>query len=141
MKIISHRGNLTGTSNHENTKKAFLECFNLGIEVEADIWLKNGDYYLGHDTPSERIEKSFLTDNPVWCHAKNLAALYRMLNDNIHCFWHQTDKFTLTSKNYIWTYPNNNLTEMSVIVSNSLITEKCYGICTDFPLKMRSELI
>jgi hypothetical protein len=31
-------------------------------------------------------------------------------------FWHQNDDFTLTSKNYIWTYPGQPYTASSVIV-------------------------
>ena len=38
-----------------------------------------------------------------------------MLRNNIHCFWHEQDERTLTSRGYIWTYPYKQVTNMSVI--------------------------
>ena len=45
-----------------------------------------------------------MNDN-FWCHAKNLDALNRLLKIGVNCFWHENDKYTLTSNRIIWTFP------------------------------------
>ena len=64
-------------------------------------------------------------------------------------FWHENDKFTLTSNNLIWTYPNikPELTEKSIFVLPEILINdvdesslklaisffpKIFGICSDF---------
>ena len=144
MKIISHRGNLNGRNpSTENSVPAINIALYHGLDVEIDVWYKNNDWYLGHDKPKYLVDESFLENKKLWCHAKNLDALNLMIkNKKIHCFWHQNDDFTLTSKNYIWTYPNKNSTSISIIVlknSKDKISKKCFGICTDFALSYINE--
>lgn len=138
MIIISHRGNLNGPNPFtENSIPAINIALNNGFDVEIDVWFKNNKWYLGHDEPIYSIKESFLQNNKLWCHAKNLDALSLMLkNKKIHCFWHQNDDFTLTSKNYIWTYPNKEIRNNSILVltKKQKITKNIFGICTDFPL-------
>jgi glycerophosphoryl diester phosphodiesterase len=138
MIIISHRGNLNGSNPFtENSIPAINIALNNGFDVEIDVWFKNNKWYLGHDKPIYSIKESFLQNNKLWCHAKNLDALSLMLkNKKIHCFWHQNDDFTLTSKNYIWTYPNKEIRNNSILVltKKQKITKNIFGICTDFPL-------
>ena len=58
-----------------------------------------------------------------------------MLKEDIHCFWHQEDDVTLTSKGYMWTYPGKPLTDNSICVKpkkNDKIMKKTFGICSDF---------
>lgn len=56
----------------------------------------------------------------------------------LHYFWHQKDDYTLTSKNFIWTYPNiNSFSNNSVLVvvkpeDFQKEMSKCFGICTDY---------
>jgi|TARA_B100000959_G_C14826137_1_gene559891 hypothetical protein len=62
-------------------------------------------------------------------------ALNKMLKQDIHCFWHQKDDVTLTSKGYMWTYPGKLLTDNSITVLpeiNNDIPKKCLGICSDY---------
>ena len=140
MKIISHRGNIFGLDpERENVPSVIDECIAMGFDVEVDVWTINQVYYLGHDAPKTQTTKEFLLREQLWCHAKNLDALYHMLNDNIHCFWHEEDDFTLTSRNIIWTYPGREITDKSVLVTNVFPQQKCYGVCTDFPFKMRND--
>lgn len=138
MKVISHRGNLNGSNPlTENSISAINIALHKNFDVEIDVWFKNGKWYLGHDKPTYQINKSFLENDKLWCHAKNLDALNLMLkNKKIHCFWHQNDDFALTSKNYIWTYPNKKTVNNSIIVliKKQKITKKIFGICTDYPL-------
>ncbi len=140
MFFISHRGNINGKdidkeNNPDYIKKALL----LGYDVEIDVWIKNSMYYLGHDGPQYRIEERFLENKKLWCHAKNNQALARMLkNKKIHCFWHQQDDFTLTSKGYIWTYPGKKLVKGSICVLPEAVNyekkeiQECIGVCSDY---------
>lgn len=144
MKIIAHRANLNGpNTSTENSIQAINIALYAGFDVEIDVWYKNNKWYLGHDKPQYLVEESFLQNKKLWCHGKNLDALDLMLkNKKIHCFWHQNDDFTLTSKGYIWTYPYKNTKNNSIIVltnKKDKIPEKCFGICTDFPLSYINE--
>jgi hypothetical protein len=139
MKIISHRANLNGSNTStENSIPAINVALFHGFDVEIDVWYKNNNWHLGHDKPQYLVDESFLQNKKFWCHAKNLDAFNLMLkNKKINCFWHQNDDFTLTSKGYIWTYPNKDTKDNSVIVMTSRknkIPKKCFGVCTDFPL-------
>jgi glycerophosphoryl diester phosphodiesterase len=148
MKIISHRGNLNGRNpSTENSILAINRALDYGFDVEIDVWYKNNNWHLGHDQPQYLIDESFLQSTRLWCHAKNLEALNLMLKNNkIHCFWHQNDDFTLTNKNYIWTYPGKKITTKSVLVVKNHTKQyldlyksnKLYGICTDYPLRLIS---
>ena len=39
------------------------------------------------------------------------------INQDFNYFWHENDRFTITSKGYLWTYPGNKYSENSVIVN------------------------
>jgi len=56
-----------------------------------------------------------------------------MMKDNIHCFWHQEDDVTLTSKGYLWTYSGKELTENSIAVLPEKKPDvEVAGICSDY---------
>jgi glycerophosphoryl diester phosphodiesterase len=136
MVVIAHRGNLNGPNPaQENSPEYIQRAIDAGFDVEIDVWVLNGHVYLGHDHPHYKVTVDFLRNPSFWCHAKNFDALEFMLNESdIHCFWHETDKFTITSEGVIWTYPNNITGQHSVIVTNDPVTSKnIFGVCTDFP--------
>jgi len=142
-KLISHRGNLDKKNVfRENSPEYILEAIKYGFDVEIDVWLDD-ILFLGHDFPKYPIELSFLQNDKLWCHAKNLAALSFMIENHIHCFWHQQDDVTLTSKNYIWTYPGKNISNKFAIavlpeeVENWNINQ-AYGICSDYIINFSS---
>ena len=135
MILISHRGNLNGKSDRENQPDYIEEALAQGFDVEIDVWDIFGSYFLGHDEPKYLVKKDFLKNDGLWCHAKNIQGLYSMLEDNIHCFWHQEDDVTLTSEGYMWTYPGKPLTDKSICVlpeKNNEKPKKCLGICSDY---------
>jgi len=137
MKIISHRGNLNGINFQlENEPNHITRVLCMGIDCEIDVWHDAGVYYLGHDDPKYKIEAKFLLQKGLWCHAKNLAALEKMLEIGAHCFWHQEDDFTLTSNGYIWTFPQKIVGNKSVIVDNNSNWKtknyQCFGVCSDY---------
>ena len=139
MLAIAHRGNFDGPSKFENEPNHVLKTWRMGYDVEVDVSYIDGKFYLGHDTPDYEVDSSFLQMTGVWCHAKTIEALHAMLDyEGINCFWHQEDDFTLTSKNYIWTYPGKFGTRRSVIVDlhkNWILKNYSgvFGICTDYP--------
>jgi hypothetical protein len=138
MKIISHRGNLKGPNKEDENKMGYIENSLIsGYDVEIDIWYVNGEFYLGHDEPTYKTSMEFISKPGLWIHAKNLEALYQLTKTDLHYFWHQNDDFTLTSKNIIWTFPDKEVTNNSVIVTlenntNKFLNLDIYGICTDY---------
>lgn len=135
MKWISHRGNLTGPDpSRENHPDQLNYVIEQGYDVEVDVWKIHDTLYLGHDEPLYPVSLEFLNRDSIWCHAKNLDALEYLLNKGVHCFFHENDRFTLTSRGFIWTYPNQNLTEksISVVLEKDFKNIKCFGVCGDF---------
>jgi len=136
--FISHRGNTTGPNPKlENNPEYILAALNKNYDVEIDVWFVKDTFYLGHDEPQYEVSLFFLQNSKLWCHAKNVSALEHMLLRNIHCFWHQKDDYTITSKGFIWTYPGNKLTSNSICVmpesnNKNLDTSICLGVCSDF---------
>lgn len=141
MIFISHRGNINGNNpENENDPKYILEAISKGYECEIDVWFIKDRLYLGHDEPQYQVNLSFLQNCKLWCHAKNLTALEYMLLHNVHCFWHQNDDYTITSKGYIWAFPGKKLSNKSICVmpeknnkSNLFMNDikKSAGICSD----------
>lgn len=134
MILISHRGNLNGKSSYENHPEYIQEALSQEYDVEVDVWNIDGEYWLGHDNPQYPVDETYLENPKFWCHAKNIDALDFMIrNKTIHCFWHQEDDVTLTSKNYLWTYPNKQLTRYSIAVLPDTKPDiEVAGICCDY---------
>ena len=139
MKLISHRGNILGSNSANENKPEYIKlAISAGYDCEVDVWYTNNSFYLGHDKPIYKINTDFLINNKLWCHAKNLASLDKMIDMSVHCFWHENDNYTLTSNNYIWTYPGQKLTKRSIIVDKNMTgnydyeLDHVYGICSDY---------
>ena len=138
MILISHRGNITGSEPANENKPEYInKALDLGFEVEIDVWYKNG-WFLGHDKPEYKINQEFLSNKLLWCHAKNLSALAEMLKCDAHCFWHEEDDYTLTSKGIVWTYPSKPVCKQSVIVCKTkeeairMSSREILGVCSDY---------
>jgi hypothetical protein len=101
---ISHRGNYKGKDTfRENTSSYIEEAIALGYDVEVDVWLLEGKWYLGHDMPREEIDISFLERHQIWTHAKDLQGYVSLYNNpKVHVFWHKDDDFAITSKGIKW---------------------------------------
>lgn len=146
MKLISHRGNIyRSIPERENTPEYIQEALDLGYEVEVDVWLEeDGDLYLGHDYGKHRIDISYLINDKLWVHAKTIDTLHHLLQNRfIHCFFHDRDDCTLTSRNYIWTFPGRLILSNSICVLPEKITgyrpTKCAGICSDYIFNYKYE--
>jgi glycerophosphoryl diester phosphodiesterase len=142
LRIISHRGNIFGPNSvDENTKGSIQNAIDHGFDVEIDVWLTNDIIMLGHDSPQQMVELSWLESrkNYLWIHCKNIeAVIYFSKIDDFNYFWHQNDNVTLTSKKYIWAFPGLQPIENSIAVMPEIHNDDvslCVGICTDFPIK------
>ena len=137
MILISHRGNISGSnSESENKPEYIMNTLQKGYDVEVDIWSVDKQFYLGHDEPQYKIERSFLQNKHLWCHAKNIEAFYRMIDDNkIHCFFHDKDKVALTSKGYFWSSSENKMTNKSICVmppNSQDLPNNIAGVCSAY---------
>lgn len=135
--IISHRGNTNGPNpKTENNPDIIEYLLDQRIPCEIDVWLHKNKFYLGHDKGVYPIKEDWLQNHYLFCHAKNIEALYRMMmNYKIHCFWHDKDDHVLTNQYFIWQAHPNNLTDRTIVVDKSSTPNynlKCYGICVDY---------
>jgi hypothetical protein len=141
MLFIAHRGNINGPNpDLENSPPYILNTLKMGYDVEIDVWNIDGEWWLGHDIHEYKIDIDFLKNNKIWCHAKNIHSLHELLKHlDIHCFFHQTDDYTITSNGIIWAYPGKYVTENSIAVMPEYNMpsnlHQCKGICTDFVIK------
>lgn len=149
MKLIAHRGNVTGPNPLKENSLDYIDvALNLGYDVEIDIryFEEEQKFYLGHDDGQYEVSMIWLVERKykLWIHCKDLNSL-KLFSDSpidFNYFWHQTDDFTLTSKEYIWTYPGKPHTYKSVIVMPECSVDMsavkkmgvcdCYGICSDY---------
>lgn len=131
MILIAHRGNVSGRiPEMENDPEYITLAIKRGYSAEADVWYTDGKFFLGHDYPKYEVPEIFLWQVGLWCHAKTPETLYQLMKMGVHCFFHSVDDVTLTSQGFLWTYPNETLTPMSIAVMcepNSI----CAGVCSD----------
>ena len=140
MKKIAHRGNISGKQIELENKPSYVEsAISQKYDVEIDVWLFNDKFMLGHDEPQYEISFSFFEkhQDKLWIHCKNLQALFALNKiKHLNVFFHDKDDATLTSRGFIWTYPNKPLMPNSVCVLPELGIEgdihKCHGICSDY---------
>jgi hypothetical protein len=139
MIFIAHRGNINGRKPKlENGDRYCQEAIDEGYNIEIDVHWYEGIFWTGHDRPQYRVNTEFLKKKEVWCHAKDIQSLYQLQEIEAHCFFHQKDDVTLTSKGYLWTYPTYPLTKKSICVLPEIQKvdyNKCAGICSDYIAK------
>jgi hypothetical protein len=141
--LISHRGNVDGENKEWENHPDYIEfALEDGYDVEIDIWLKNNKWYLGHDVLQYEIPFDFLLNDHFWIHCKNYESLqylslyYKNNNESkLNFFFHNNDSYTLTSKGYIWAYPNNFGHKNTIAVLPELYHTNINsfdGICSDY---------
>lgn len=146
MKIIAHRGNIFGPdAKTENKPETIQKAIRNGFDCEIDVWYLGGAYYLGHDFPETRISFEFLEfySEHLWIHCKHLDSLVQ-LKDNFNCFYHDKDIYTLTTRGYIWGNINSPTHPLAIQVmpeKSGTFSEKCLGICTDYPIRYRTLIL
>ena len=143
MYLISHRGNIDGIIKDDENRPEYIDkALKNGFEVEVDVRFSSNKFYLGHDFDQYEINKEFLMNKKIWCHAKTREALMALQEINAHYFWHQEDDYTITSKGFIWTYPGKKLLPQSIcVLPENASYEKidCLGICSDFIQRYKND--
>ena len=144
MILIAHRGLTEGPNvDLENRPEQIELTLSKGFDCEIDVWRKKEEWFLGHDRPDYKVDEKFIGQKGLWLHCKNLDALLELSTREIQYeyFWHQEDDFTLTSGQYIWTYPGKLLTRNSIAVQPEARpdwwtwTKSCKdiaGVCTKY---------
>ena len=142
---ISHRGNINGKQpDRENHPVYIFEALAQGYWCEIDVWLTDSGIQLGHDLPQYPVNENMLRMERLVCHAKNPQALAHMLAmEDVHCFWHDSDDYTLTSRNWIWAYPgkaaigNNSYIALPEIHQQDI--SGFAGVCSDVIEQYRND--
>ena len=152
MKLIAHRGNINGPNLSEENSPTYIDyALKMDYDVEIDLRCEDHKFYLGHDQSQYQVSMSWLVERKdnLWIHCKDLDSLSILSNTpvNFNYFWHQDDDFTLTSQNYIWTYPGKSLTPRSIVVMPEwnihleqfvdILNYKCFGVCSDYVKKLK----
>ena len=146
MILISHRGNLNDKfESYENEPMYIDKAISEGYDVEVDVWYIDGVLFLGHDKPQYGVDFRWFIDrlSKLWVHCKNIESIlyFQECGYEINYFWHQEDDITLTSKNFIWTFPGKKLTSRSIAVLPESVKDweltECLGICSDYIKKYK----
>jgi len=143
MLLIAHRGNTNGPNpDWENNPKQINLCISKDIDVEVDLRVIDGEFWLGHDEGQYLVSSGWLImrRNHLWVHCKNVEALYECRNYHLHHFWHEKDQYTITSQGWVWAYPNKLVPKpsprsISVCVMPEIYntdTTNFQAICTDY---------
>ena len=151
-------------NNPEQIDKCIEKGYDVEIDLRIDESTKT--LWLGHDTPDYKVTWYWLAQRlrNLWIHCKDYNTLVELSShetskDNgfdipaggCNFFWHQEDEYTLTSNNIIWAYPGkpDNLKTSKLINTVLVMPEwnkidweslkllRCYGICTDYPEKLK----
>ncbi len=134
---------------YENKIDYIEKALKLNFDCEIDIhYDKNTNRFsLGHDSPENFVDLKWLEINKdkLWIHCKNLEALEYFVENksDLNYFWHENDRFTLTSKNFIWTLPGEETTDKSVIVNlenNIDNIGNVFGICSDYIYEIKNKI-
>jgi hypothetical protein len=147
MILIAHRGNLKGPNPLvENSPSYIFNALDFGFEAEVDLWRVDGVCYLGHDEPCYRVDEEFLNIKGLWIHLKNLEAVtfMRGFNRDLHWFWHESDRMTLTSKGVVWLHSGEMPIKDCVLFKQTPVKEDfnlCFGICSDYVLDIKREIL
>ena len=149
MIYISHRGNLDGSKPELENQPSYIDAaIAAGFEVEVDLWVNEFGSWLGHDGPQYSVPTEWLTDrtNQIWVHCKNPDALSFAIHHGLHCFFHNTDDYTLTSNGYVWAFPGkknssakciNVLPELNWWELSQGWEIQYAGVCSDFISKLK----
>jgi hypothetical protein len=152
MRFIAHRGNTEGPKPQLENSPAYIDkALTAGFEVEVDLRVKNGKFYLGHDLCQNPVDLGWLQDRDdrLLLHLKDIETLNHLISFGIsassfHYFCHSNDPFTFTSHGLIWLHDTSLPAGPFTIVP--LITpeqgsrfktkdQKFYAICSDFAPK------
>ena len=62
----------------ENKPEYIDKALENGFEVEVDVRFNKNKFFLGHDYDQFEVDKEFLLNDKIWCHAKTTEALIEL---------------------------------------------------------------
>ena len=153
MKIISHRGNVSGPIPAQENSPRFIDrALSLGLDVEIDLRRVNNKFFLGHDNPDIEVSMDWLDQRKknLWIHTKNISAFEKLLeiNNNFIFFYYTCEPLVLVSNRKIWChqlkYISNPANCVVPLLSKSTLLENketnWFGVCTDYPLFLKKKI-
>lgn len=150
MKLISHRGNVSGPNKDLENKTDYINnAIDQGFDVEIDLRINNGCLFLGHDYPQYEIDFNWLKErkDKLWIHCKDFKSLSLLSSTDFTFFFHLKEDYTIISNGLIWVDNLNNYNNKCVI---PLITKdqiqtplknSVFGICSDYISLFKNENI
>ena len=100
--IISHRGNIDGPNEKLENTLEYVQKAAEKYRVEIDVWYQNDKFFLGHDGPTQEIDKLFLLSDAYLVHCKNYEAFIELKKYSMaEAFFQLEDDIALTTKNRI----------------------------------------
>jgi hypothetical protein len=139
MRFISHRGNIDGREMTENHPSQIDFAIHIGLEVEVDVWEKDGWLWLGHDRPMFKTKQMWLADRhkELICHAKNPKAAIMLEDMGMECFGHHYDAFVVSNVGDIILHPKAKYVEGCVVMLPEMRKKgedysKAEAICSDY---------
>ena len=140
MKLISNRGNTNGANaEFENTQPYIQEAINKGYDVKIDLWVKDGKLHLGTDEAKIQLDIDWLERNhrKLWLQCRDIEVISKFTEldsrgSNIHFFWHDSNKISLTNRGYMWCESGEVVPGGIVYQPGYVDTVKgFYGVCSD----------
>jgi hypothetical protein len=151
MKIYAHRGNMEGPSEWENSPSLLKEAMEEKFYVEVDCWYHEDKWWFGHDRPEHPVTWDFVEQHKyqMILHAKDFITLKKLRTRDVHHFYHENDPYTLTSQNWVWMYPTDELPydyltvmalpEQAGLLDVHMLSNDIGGVCTDYPNNWRNK--
>lgn len=147
MRLIAHRGNTEGPNpQRENHPIYLLDTLDKGYDIEVDVWRgPTGKLWLGHDEPKYPVDVSWLANERVWVHAKDVDTFLTIGKyKKINSFFQKDDEVALTTHGYFWLHSNCSVLSSSSILtrldySPGLVNHSALGICSDYVSLYRKE--
>ena len=142
MKLISHRGNIDGAvPQQENIPNKIIEV-SKNFRVEVDVWMIDGQLYLGHDKKNEAVNINFLKKFNCLVHCKNIEGFEFMSKEKkVESFYQSDELIIITSfGNYLYHSSaalNKNSIENSIHVfleknGDIQFLDKTHSLVTDY---------
>lgn len=144
MKIISHRGNISGRVPNKENRPSYIDCaIGLGYDVEVDLRFCDGEFWLGHDEPQYKINKTWmkLRKEKLWFHCKDLDSSLELIESGINYkyFCHSSDSYVITSTGKLWVHDLSGLINHNCIIPlldsidiDIYRNSMPYAVCTDY---------
>lgn len=113
-KYIAHRGLMDGPNGSiENTVDLLESNSKAGITSECDIWYKDEQFWLGHDTPDHMVSFEWICKMKEFLliHAKDLTTFHvlKRIRDqegiDLHIFYHTDEDVVVTTHGECIVYP------------------------------------